>query len=224
MILEAFRLWSGAPKIEPCSHERAWMDATPDRHAYRCLPLAIANTHGWAILVPQTFTAEWTGGPERSDVWVSSEGSEFAESNFACGILTLHVWHLFRTPPGWNLLMTGPFNSPKPGMTALTGVIESDWLSYPATMNWRFTEPGVVTWKIGEVFCMVMPVPRGLEEWNVQMRDMGDDPELEARYRAMRASREANPLTWQKHYFTGRNADGTLAPAHTHKLRLQCPR
>jgi Family of unknown function (DUF6065) len=30
--------------------ERAWMDATDQRFAYRCLPLNIANAHGWEIL------------------------------------------------------------------------------------------------------------------------------------------------------------------------------
>ncbi|WP_042832409.1 DUF6065 family protein, partial [Xanthomonas citri] len=33
--------------IRPAPHERAWMDATEQRYAYRCLPLAIANAHGW---------------------------------------------------------------------------------------------------------------------------------------------------------------------------------
>lgn len=32
--------------IRPAPHERAWMDATHQRYAYRCLPLAIANAHG----------------------------------------------------------------------------------------------------------------------------------------------------------------------------------
>ncbi|MEA9787719.1 DUF6065 family protein [Xanthomonas campestris pv. raphani] len=36
--------------IRPAPHERAWMDATDQRYAYRCLPLAIANAHGWELL------------------------------------------------------------------------------------------------------------------------------------------------------------------------------
>src|SRR5581483_4200794 len=41
---------------------RDWMDATPAHHAYRCLPLTIANQTGWWIKNPVGFTATWRGG------------------------------------------------------------------------------------------------------------------------------------------------------------------
>src|SRR5271165_1161304 len=40
------------PLIRPAEPTRAWMDATPEAFAYRCLPLNIANAHGWEILPP----------------------------------------------------------------------------------------------------------------------------------------------------------------------------
>ena len=40
------------PRIVPGRPQRAWMDAFHDRHAYRCLPLTMANTTGWEILSP----------------------------------------------------------------------------------------------------------------------------------------------------------------------------
>ena len=42
--------------------DRAWMDATDQHFAYRCLPLAIANQAGWLLHNPATFTAWWDGG------------------------------------------------------------------------------------------------------------------------------------------------------------------
>ena len=60
--LEAFRTQREAPRLVPCTQERAWMDVFTDRHAYRCLPLSIANTHGWELLVPGAFEVEWNGG------------------------------------------------------------------------------------------------------------------------------------------------------------------
>ena len=51
-----------APRIRPASNKRSWMEATPERFAYRCLPLAIANAHGWEVLNPCGFEARWTGG------------------------------------------------------------------------------------------------------------------------------------------------------------------
>jgi hypothetical protein len=41
------------------SVERGWMDATGDSFAYRCLPLAVANAHGWEILCVRGFIARW---------------------------------------------------------------------------------------------------------------------------------------------------------------------
>ena len=48
--------------IRPAPVERNWMEATDHRYAYRCLPLNIANAHGWEILCPAGFTAIWNGG------------------------------------------------------------------------------------------------------------------------------------------------------------------
>lgn len=36
--------------IRPAPLEREWMNGTNQRFAYRCLPLNIANAHGWEIL------------------------------------------------------------------------------------------------------------------------------------------------------------------------------
>src|SRR6187397_394325 len=53
--------------------DRDWMDASPQRFAYRCLPLAIANQAGWWLPSPATFTAWWDGGPHRQSVHVEFE-------------------------------------------------------------------------------------------------------------------------------------------------------
>jgi len=48
-------------RIRPAPVERAWMDQTDQRFAYRCLPLNIANAHGWEILCNSGFSARWDG-------------------------------------------------------------------------------------------------------------------------------------------------------------------
>ena len=40
------------------------MDATPNRYAYRCLPLTIVNQTGWWVKNPVGFTATWRGRTE----------------------------------------------------------------------------------------------------------------------------------------------------------------
>ena len=58
------------PLIRPAEPTRPWMDATPEAFAYRCLPLNIANAHGWEILTPVGFEAYWRGGSSTADVIV----------------------------------------------------------------------------------------------------------------------------------------------------------
>ena len=42
--------------------DRDWMDLFSERHAYRCLPMSMANCSGWEIALPFGFNAEWNGG------------------------------------------------------------------------------------------------------------------------------------------------------------------
>ena len=164
--LRCYALTAEPPRLVPADRARDWMDAFEGRHAYRCLPMAIANTYGWEILSPCSFEIAWNGGMAREDIsFRALDGfphlPHFAESNFSRGVVTFHTGYLFRTDPGWHLMATGPFNRPKHGAAALTGVVETDWLPYPFTMNWQLTPPGTVRFEAGEPFCLIYPVMDG---------------------------------------------------------------
>jgi len=216
------------------------MDEFPGNHPYRCLPLAIANAYGWDLLSPRTFTATWNGGPSAQDLeLVADDGApyldHFANGGFTHGVLTLHTGYLFRTEPGWHLVVTGPPNSPKDGITPLTGVIESDWLPYPFTMNWKFTRPGSVRFEAGEPFCRVFPTPASnITAVEPELHDLTQDPELSRQYQAWREKRDefmakyrsgdaaTIKQAWQKFYFEGKYADATPTDA-PHASKLKAP-
>jgi hypothetical protein len=100
------------------------------------------------------------------------------------------VGYLFRTPPEVHLLATGPLNAPKDGIAALTGIVETDWLPFPFTMNWRMTRPGTVHFEKDEPFCLIIPVRAGILEPIVpKLRELSDEPDLSRRYQALRDSR-----------------------------------
>ncbi len=157
------------PKIRPAEATRAWMDASPERFAYRCLPLNIANAHGWEILASTGVSAYWTGGGGVEDVVVRPDPGTPADaapvSLFGQGVLTFHVFGLFRTPPGWNLWVGGSPNLPKDAIYPLTGVVETDWAPYTFTMNWRFTRRyRRVRFERDEPICFIFPVQRAVLE------------------------------------------------------------
>jgi hypothetical protein len=212
------------------------MDRTRDAYAYRCLPLAIANQHGWELLSDGTHEAIWNGGDHLDDMDVSSSaGAAAAVSHFGHGILTFHVPCIFRTEPGMNLWISGPVNQNKDGIAPLSGLIESDWMPYSFTMNWQFTRANQrVRFEEGEPICSFFPVPRGLvESAEPEFRELDTDPVTKEDYRAWSADRDklndqiqknlaaARERGWQKNYFQGRRPDGQRFQSHQTKLQVK---
>ena len=135
MKLTAYPSHPESPAIRPAPARREWMTRTRVSFAYRCLPLNIANAHGWELLCPAAFEAVWNGKKGVRGVVVTSEApaDQLPLSHFGYGILTFNVRMLFRTEPGINLWVAGPVNRPKDGIYALTGVVESDWRDRAST-------------------------------------------------------------------------------------------
>ena len=242
MKLTCYALRPDPLTLRPAPLTRGWMDQVPNNHAYRCLPLNIANAHGWELLSPCAFTATWSGGIHARDLTLKpldgyAHFSSFALSHFAFGIMTLHLGYLFRTDPGWNLFASASANNPKDGIAPLTGVFETDWLPYPFTMNWKMTRPGTVRFEKDEPVCMIYPVPQtSLQDVQPEILELAEDPGLQAQTMAWKDRRDEfmkkfnarDPVTlkeaWQRFYFVGKLPDGTPgAGQHQHKLRLASP-
>ena len=239
MDLICYKYDGWQPRIRPGTPKRAWMDDTNERYAYRCLPLTIANSHGWELLSPVGFQARWNGGDHMEAIEVQMDEGYPAHHKpvtlFGYGTLTWHVEAIFRTPPGWNLAVSGPPNRQKDGIQPLGGVIETDWSPYTFTMNWRFTRPNHwIRFDENEPIAFFFPVERGrVQSFKPRIERLEDAPELKAAFEKWSASRnafqkwvqEANPAApadkWQKLYFRGLDADGKPGPRdHQSKLRL----
>jgi hypothetical protein len=225
--------------IQPGDRHRSWMDATPEAFAYRCLPLSMANLHGWEIRCDASFEAEWNGGPAPEDVRVTSvSGREIpVESHFGSGILTFRIEAILRTPPRFNLWITGPPNTFKDGIQPLSALVETDWMPYTFTMNWQFTRPRTpVQFSQGEPYCFLFPVPRGLvEAFEPEFRLVESDKSLaqQHRYAARRRHfssvlRERKPgrqlprrVVFQGWYTNGMLPDGSSStPEHQRGLAV----
>jgi hypothetical protein len=229
--------------IVPASRWRDWINAMDERWANRCLPLLLANEAGWALLNPVGFKASWSGKPEAASITIEFEeevpSPPPVATHFGYGILTWSVPYLFRTPPGWNLLARGPANSPKDGVSPLEGLVETDWSVATFTMNWQLTRPGLtVTFERGEPFCMIVPQRRGdLESFRPAIRDFETDPtthaqaeefarardQLQVRKFLSNFSGEFEPYknAWEQNYFRGTRPDGSQAPEHQTRLKLE---
>jgi len=224
-------------EIRPAPLERAWMETTGERYAYRCLPLNIANAYGWEILCASGFSASWNGGSGIGAVKISADFGTAAPaaSHFGNGVLTFHVPCLFRTDPGVDLMIQGPINRPKDGIAALSGVVETDWAPYTFTMNWIFTRPDVVVrFDRGEPFCQLFPLGRGqLEHVEPVFRSLSEEPDLKQQYQTWHTERarfnfdlkepesDAAKSHWQKRYYRGLDAAGRPGGAIGHRTRVK---
>ncbi len=126
-------------------------------------------------------------------------------------------------------------NSPKDGIVALDGIIETDWAHATFTMNWRFTRACTVEFAVGEPICLFFPIQRGaLEMFRGEFRMLESNREFEIQFRQWSASRdrflldlqggrpEALAQGWQKDYMQKANDKKLLArPFSNETSRLQ---
>jgi len=235
--LIAYDLCDDSLEIRAAPTQREWMDKTRERFAYRCLPLVIANQQGWQILCPCTFSAEWDGGSEKTNIRLSYAGhhSGMIDTHFGAGVLTFSIGLLFRTPPNHNIWVKGPSNHPKDGIYPLEGVIETDWSPYSFTMNWLFTRANhPVTFEKGEPICQIYPYPRNyLEKYRPEIVPIQKNPALQEQYTRWSLSRTtfikdledpnsaARDEKWQRTYMHGKDQNGKAFPSHQTKLAIR---
>lgn len=236
--LTAYRLLDNArdEDLWAAPIQRAWMEDMPRRFANRCLPLLIANQSGWLLISTETVNLTWDGGADLKSVRIDYEGEPESQpfvSHFGSGVVTYLVPYVFRTSPGWNLLVRGPSNCPKDGIYPLEGVVETDWATASFTMNWHLTRPGLtVKFERGEPVAMLVPQRRGdLERVVPQIKSISSNPALATSYDAWQASRQGflaelgeggvpRGKDWQRHYFRGQTVEGLEFPEHQTRLRI----
>jgi hypothetical protein len=101
-------------------------------------------------------------------------------------------------------------------------------------MNWKMVRPRLrVSFAPGDPICMIVPVSLDLLERTVpEVRRLHANPALHAQFVTWSGNRSvfaqgladlasaASAQGWQKDYFRGVSPDGTPAPSHRTKLRL----
>jgi len=239
-ILTAYRVYDyPSMPIVPAATEREWMSRTHERFAYRCLPLNIANQHGWFILNTHKLRCVWNGQDDKHAVTIICKSGPKnapcpAVAHFGYGVVTFNLNYIFRTPKGYNLWARGPSNLPKDGIAPLEGIIETDWSVATFTMNWKMTTVNVpVDFEVGEPICMITPIKRGEVETFVPVtRELNSDPKLKEAFEKWSASRInfnaelergadwALANKWQKDYLQG-VGPGVKAPEHQVKLNVR---
>ncbi|WP_445164542.1 DUF6065 family protein [Mycobacterium sp. Dal123C01] len=242
--LIGFITGDNAPQIAPAPIGRAWMSAQSDAGKgwpSRCLPMLVANQSGWELRNPSAFTATWFGQEDGVDVLIESDeyvaNQLLPASHFGNGIFTWRLPMLFRTPPGYNLLVRGPANYPKDAVCPLEGIVETDWASASFSINWKLTRKLMpVRFEVDEPICMIVPQRRAeLEEFVPELRFIESDQDLDRKHKLFLRERDGTKhaeqiarvaagdrVEWQGDYTRGKHRDGEAgAPDHQTRLNLR---
>ena len=206
--------WGAGWELRTAPPRRRWMDEHP--HAYHCLPLVVANQWGWQVTCPTDVRVAWDGAadPGGLRVEVDPQFGPAVKSQFGQGIVTFSPPWLFRTPRGWDLLAQGPSNRWKANCVPLEGIIETWWLPYTFTFNWKLVEPGTVTFERGESIGQLLPIPhRTFDGARAFEEPLSSEPELARRLGEWRDERRRR--SGQRHpnhllYRKAHDVDGHL--------------
>jgi len=235
--ITAYQLYDQPLEISQASATRDWMRDGEERKAMRCLPLRMASQQGWIIRNSHRLVVIWSGekSPAAVNILYHPERPQhlLARSFLGDGILTFQLPYLFRTSPGYNLLIRGPANCPKDGISPLEALVETDWLEASFLMSWQITRPRTpIVFEVGEPLCMIVPQRRGeVESFDARLRPLDENEELSGGFAAWRQSRndfnarrrvQGSSVGWQMHYAHGLNVSGN--PGSDHQTRLNLAR
>lgn len=233
----AYEVVESPMQLRRAERARDWIESLPDRFAYRCLPLTMANQIGWELLNPIPFTARWNGrdGLDAISIRFHDAPSPLVGSHFGHGVLTFTPGYLFRTTKAHNLYVKGPANRPKDGIAPLEAVVETDWSPYTFTMNWQFTRKRhKVTFDRDEPIACLLPYPRHYAaKFEPGIRNLNENARLYEQYVGWRESRlsfnetlkredsDARKQGWQRSYMKGEDSAGQSFAGHQTKVPMK---
>lgn len=230
MKIIQYNISSNPLQIQLPKVKRKWMDDTYNSFAYRCLPLTIANGFGWEVINPTKFSVTWNGGNRIDDVSIKHNSFDlgYAISHFGSGILTFNLGFMIRTEKDHNLIVRGPMNNPKRGICALDGIVETDWLPFTFTMNWKITEPNYeITFEENESICCFFPYQRGyFEKFETDVKNINENLDESTSYNEWSESRKnynsnlkTNGNKGERDYLRGQYKDGVKFTDHQNIIR-----
>ena len=215
-------------EVVPMELKRDWMKETPDSYAYRCTPMNVANQYGWYVLCPEDFSAKWLGDDGFGGVSIrykDNQELEFASSEFGSGILTIHVDFVLRTDPNIYTYIRGVPNFIKDGIHPLDAIVETDWLPFTFSFNFKFSREARVEFKKGEPLFCFFPVVRSFaENSNISVKQIESDPHFFKQYTEYSNSRsnylKNNDGSFQKFYRDAKDPGGGSYNAVNHKPKI----
>lgn len=184
--------------LRHASPAREWMSQKGQEYSYHCVPLTHANQLGYWIINNADITVYWDGGDQISNIKITAENRspgdwKLESAHFTIGIITFSIPFIFKTQPGWGLYVGPCPNQPIDGLQGLEAIVETNWLPFTFTMNYKITEKNkVIKIPKGLPICRIFPFPLNLnEKTKLEIKSINEYPKLKKAYSDYSESRNS---------------------------------
>lgn len=193
----------------PADRKRAWLNTDPmtARHWIHCLPLGMANSLGYFILAPATFTYSWSGA---EDEWAVIDGGDgFVTAHTGPGMVTVGPGFIPITDRAGDFVQVKAIaNQRYARWTAMEAMIEAWWNPGQFGVVLMLNRPGTHRVERGEPIAQMSVFP--VEAAALELVDAAQHPEtLDWARRRHRPEYRGD-----RDYLQGRHPDGSKVEPH----------
>jgi len=184
--------------IAPMSIKRDWMDATPEKHAYRCFPVTQANMVGWYLYSNKDVEFTWNGIND-----TSSDNIQITK--------------------GVSMLTINPVNYFNEDFETMSSLISTSWLdvALPLAIKARTANKNIVI-KAGTPLATIIPISlTSMNDTDINIFDYSDpDRKRERAHMSYgEAAQEINKQgKWTDWYRDAVNEKGESLGSHETKV------
>jgi hypothetical protein len=125
------KMGSGLFDIHPMSIKRDWMDATSEKHAYRCFPVTQANVIGWYLSCKEDIVFTWDGINDQTADHIKIVSPERAYSGRGQSTISFDTSLVFKTDEDVSLLTINPVNYFNNDFETMSSLISTSFYDKP---------------------------------------------------------------------------------------------
>lgn len=172
--INVYRMFNHSANITPAKIQREWLDELPNKHGYRCFPMAQANMIGWDISFNEDLSFVWDGITDTLPTHIEIlEGEKYCHPNRGSATISFDTGLHLKTDNDVTIMCMPTPNYFRRGVQAYTTLLSTSFFEGPMPLAWRITEPNLkITVKAGEPIATIIPISmNGFKNFEVNLYD-----------------------------------------------------
>jgi hypothetical protein len=173
-ILTAYKTNPNPFILEPMSVKRDWMENTPEKHAYHCFPVTMANTIGWTLSSPVDIVFTWNGITDTSPETVNIlSGKEYGYTGRGQSTISFITGLIFKSEKNISLLTINCPNYFYEDFEVMSSLISTSF--YPNELPLAIKSKVAnkeITIKAGQPIATIIPISlTSLKDESIEIKD-----------------------------------------------------